>query len=190
MTILINLLGQPSSGKTSLAAKLFSKLKSMGMNAEYVNEYVKGWAWEGREMTSFDQLYIFGKEAHNQSKLFNKVDIIISDSPVMLATFYQYFLNGKNSLQVPCHYFYDTAEELGVQAMNFFLPRRKKYSSKGRYQTEQEADELAKQLKTWLYEENFYYEELNCPDKERLEIIMERLEGITHNFEGFNIDDH
>lgn len=49
MTILINMLGSPSSGKTSLSAKLFAQLKAMDLNAEYTSEYVKGWAWEGKK---------------------------------------------------------------------------------------------------------------------------------------------
>lgn len=37
------MLGCPSSGKTSLSAKLFAQLKAMDLNAEYTSEYVKGW---------------------------------------------------------------------------------------------------------------------------------------------------
>lgn len=177
MTTLLNFLGQPSSGKTSLSALVFAKLKEIGAEVEYASEYVKSWAWESRKMTPFDQYYIFGKECHNQSILFNKVDIVISDSPVMLTAFYHYFYNKKNSLRVPCREFYETAEnDFEVKPINFFLPRRKDYNPRGRFQTQEEADNISVMLKTWLNFEGYPYVELLCEDNERLNEVMKVLE--------------
>ena len=188
MTILINMLGCPSSGKTSLSAKLFAQMKAMDLNVEYTSEYVKGWAWEERKIGPFDQFYIFGKETHNQSRLFDKVDFIISDSPVMLTAFYHYFYNGNEALNDVCHNFYSLANEAGVQVINFFLPRKKKYIAKGRYQTEEEANAMVFQLKEWLNKERYEYIELECPDKERLNVVMEELKKITGDFNGMAVD--
>lgn len=187
MTILINMLGCPSSGKTSLSAKLFAQLKAMDLNAEYTSEYVKGWAWEGKKVGPFDQFYIFGKETHNQSRLFDKVDFIISDSPVMLTAFYHYFYNGNEALNEVCHNFYNLAEEAGVEVVNFFLPRKKKYVAKGRYQTQEEADALAFQLKEWLNKEEYEYTILECPDKERINVVLEKLREMTGDFDGMSV---
>ena len=187
MTILINMLGCPSSGKTSLSAKLFAQLKAMDLNAEYTSEYVKGWAWEGKKVGPFDQFYIFGKETHNQSRLFDKVDFIISDSPVMLTAFYHYFYNGNEALNEVCHNFYNLAEEAGVEVVNFFLPRKKKYVAKGRYQTQEEADALAFQLKEWLNKEGYSYIDLECPDKERINVVLEKLKEMTGDFDGMSV---
>lgn len=184
MTILINMLGAPSSGKTSLSAKLFAQLKAMDLNAEYTSEYVKGWAWEGKKVGPFDQFYIFGKETHNQSRLFDKVDFVISDSPVMLTAFYHYYYNKNNALNEVCHNFYKLAEESGVKVLNFFLPRKKKYNPKGRYQTEEEADQLALDLKEWLGNEGYSYDELLCPDKYRIDFVIEKLKELTGDFDG------
>ena len=188
MTVLINMLGQPSSGKTSLSAKLFAQLKAMDLNAEYTSEYVKGWAWEGKKVGPFDQFYIFGKETHNQSRLFDKVDFIISDSPVMLTAFYHYFYNGNEALNEVCHNFYNLAEEAGVEVINFFLPRKKKYIAKGRYQTAEEADALAFQLKEWLNKEGYEYIELECPDKERVNVVLEKLREIVGDLDGMALE--
>jgi len=187
LTILINMLGCPSSGKTSLSAKLFAQLKAMDLNAEYTSEYVKGWAWEGKKVGPFDQFYIFGKETHNQSRLFDKVDFIISDSPVMLTAFYHYFYNGNEALNEVCHNFYNLAEEAGVEVVNFFLPRKKKYVAKGRYQTQEEADALAFQLKEWLNKEGYEYTILECPDKERINVVLEKLKEMTGDFDGMSV---
>lgn len=181
------MLGCPSSGKTSLSAKLFAQLKAMDLNAEYTSEYVKGWAWEGKKVGPFDQFYIFGKETHNQSRLFDKVDFIISDSPVMLTAFYHYFYNGNEALNEVCHNFYNLAEEAGVEVVNFFLPRKKKYVAKGRYQTQEEADALAFQLKEWLNKEEYEYTILECPDKERINVVLEKLREMTGDFDGMSV---
>ena len=178
MTILINFIGQPSSGKTSLSAKLFARLKELELDAEYVSEYVKGWAWEERTVGKFDQFYIFGKETHNQSKLFNKVDYVISDSPVMLTAFYHFYYNHDNALKEVCKDFYEMADEEGVKVINFFLPRKKKYNPKGRFQTQEQADQLAKDLLAWLDNEGYEYEILNCSEKERLERVLQRIKEI------------
>lgn len=175
-TILLNFLGSPSTGKTSLSAKVFARLKAQDIDCEYVSEYVKGWAWEGRTISPFDQFYIFGKECHNQSMLFNKVKVIISDSPVMLSTFYHLYYNGDNSLSEPCHYFYDRAiREFNIIPLNFYLPRKREYNPNGRFQTEQQADELALMLKDWLYKEGYNYEELTCDDEDRADLVLNRV---------------
>lgn len=184
MTVLINMLGCPSSGKTSLSAKLFAQLKAMDLNAEYTSEYVKGWAWEGKKVGPFDQFYIFGKETHNQSRLFDKVDFIISDSPVMLTAFYHYYYNGNTALNEVCHNFYTLAEQAGVKVINFFLPRKKKYITKGRYQTEVQADQVARDLMDWLDTEKYPYEVLECPDKERINVVLERIKETVGDLEG------
>lgn len=175
-TILLNFLGASGVGKTSLSAKVFARLKAKDIDCEYVSEYVKGWAWEGRTISPFDQFYIFGKECHNQSMLFNKVQVIISDSPVMLSTFYHLYYNNDNSLSDPCHYFYRRAvEEFHIKPMNFFLPRKKEYNPNGRYQTKEQSDELAIMLRDWLDNEGYTYEELNCSDEERIDIVMGKI---------------
>lgn len=177
MTTLINFLGSPGVGKTTLCAKVFAALKGNFMEAEWSPEYVKGWSWEQRTISPFDQYYIFGKECHNQSRLFNKVDVLLSDSPVCLTAFYQYFYNRKNTLSVPCHDFYDTAtKDFGVNVISFFLPRKKEYNPNGRYQTQEESDLVSAMLKTWLNEEGFGYYELSCEDEDRLDEVMKILE--------------
>lgn len=149
---------------------------------------MKGWAWEGKKVGPFDQFYIFGKESHNQSRLFNKVDFIISDSPVMLTAFYHYFYNGNEALNEVCHNFYKLAEEkAGIKTLNFFLPRKKKYIAKGRYQSEQEADKVATDLRNWLDKEGFPYIVLDCPDKERLNVVMEYIKKEVGDLDGLSL---
>ena len=188
MTLLVNFLGAPSSGKTSLSAELFAYMKAQDINVEYTSEYVKGWAWEGKTVGPFDQFYIFGKETHNQSRLFNKVDFIISDSPVMLTAFYHVFYNEDEALNDVCQNFYRLAKEkANIKVINFFLPRKKEYITRGRFQTEAEANEVALGLKNWLEKEKYEYTELDCLDEERLEIVIKSIEEIVGDLNEFSM---
>ena len=185
MTVLINLLGSPSAGKSTAAGKLFSYLKDLNLNVEFVPEYVKSWAWDKRTISPYDQFYFFGKEAHNQSHLFNKVDFVISDSPVLLTAFYHLYYNNDHALREVCKDFYEMAEKIdNVQVVNFFLPRKKKYNSKGRYQTQEQADAIAEMLKNYLKIDCYPYIEVDCKDSERVDFMVKELKKITNDFEG------
>ena len=105
-TTLINFLGSPCSGKSVLGTQLYTELKVRDYEVEFVNEFVKTWTYTGRKVNKFGQYYIFGMETENQSRLFNKVDYIIADSPVLLTSFYQQYYWGSNTLIVPAKEFY------------------------------------------------------------------------------------
>ena len=177
MTILLNLLGGPGVGKTSLGAQIFAYLKAHFINVEFVQEYVKSWVYEGKEINKYNQYTLFGIEVNNQSSLFNKVKFLIADSPVMLTAFYQYFYNKKNTLSIPCHDFYDTAiKENKIEVINFFLPRMRDYNLAGRYQTQEESDCAAELLKAWLNIEGYEYTVLSCNDEDRLKEVIKAIE--------------
>lgn len=182
-SIIINLLGSPSSGKSTLACRLFAKLKDMNMNVEYTPEYVKSMVWSGKKINPYDQITITGAEVQQQSRLFNKVDFIISDSPVLLTAFYHKYYNKDNALREICKDFYDMAYKLdGVRTLNIFLPRKKGYQTEGRYQTEEEANEVARMLKQWLEVEGYPFIELGCPDEDRVGEIIKLLSDMTEGF--------
>lgn len=187
MSIVINLIGSPSVGKSTTAVKLFGELKAMGLSAEYSPEAAKLWVYEHKKINKYGQYVLFGEEVRQQSRLFNEVDIIISDSSPILAAFYNYYYNRENSLSEACHGFYKKLEEDGIQVVNFFLPRKKKYVAKGRYQTEEESNEVALMLREWLQQEGYPYIDLECSDKERVGVILEKLKEMTGDFNGMAV---
>ena len=132
-TLVVNLYGGPGTGKSTSAAATYASLKMDGCNAELATEYAKEIVWEGRHYLLSDQLYIFAKQNRKLERLYNKVDVIVTDSPLLLCYYYS---NNTNILNL--------INEMLVKArqLHIFLERKKKYNPKGRYQTEEEALEI------------------------------------------------
>ena len=184
----LNLIGAPAVGKSTTAAKLFGELKAMNLNVEYSPEVVKTWCYEGRQVNKYDQYYLFGCECHNQSRLFNSVDFIISDSSPILAAFYNYYYNkGDDSLSSACKEFYRKVSSDNIKVINLYLPRKKKYVAKGRYQTEEEANEVTTQLQNWLNSEGYEYTILDCAYKDRVGSILEIIRKEVGDFNGMAV---
>lgn len=139
-TIVINLIGGPGSGKSTLAAGLFYELKKLGFNAEMSLEFAKDKVWEESIRTLDDQIYIFGKQYHKLWRLNNKVDIIITDSPLLVSLYYN---------QIESKYFDNFVIEQFNRFNNvtYFIERdEENYQEEGRLQTFEEAKDIDKKL--------------------------------------------
>ena len=99
----------------------------------------------------------------------NKVDVIITDSPIILSSFY----NSDEMIQ----------EELDALVMktfnsynnmNYFIERVKPYQEKGRFQTEEESDQIADEVSTLLDEKEVDYEVI-AGDTEGYDYIVEQI---------------
>lgn len=86
--LVVNLFGAPGAGKSTGAAYIFSKLKMAGVNAELVTEFAKDKVWEESKAVFQNQAYIFGKQYFRISRVQDKVDVVITDSPILLSSFY------------------------------------------------------------------------------------------------------
>lgn len=78
-TLVINLIGGPCSGKSTIAAELFARLKKMGIHCELVSEYIKDRIYEENQTMPKNQIAIFGMEHYNISNKLGKVDVIVHD---------------------------------------------------------------------------------------------------------------
>lgn len=151
-TIVINLLGAAGSGKSSLAGELFGKLKKAGYNCEYVQEFVKKSVYEGNSAVLKNQLFVLANQYYNIDLLRDKVDIIITDSPLLLSIFYNKYFDKSNSFRIPDEifegltmYVHSTFDNL-----NYFIKRNHEYKREGRYQDETRAREEEKILENLM----------------------------------------
>jgi adenylate kinase family enzyme len=87
-TKVINLVGAPGAGKSTIASQLFSRMKWEGYDVELVSEYAKELVWEERMETMKNEVYLFGKQHQRLFRLKNKVQYIITDRPLILSQFY------------------------------------------------------------------------------------------------------
>lgn len=154
-TIVINLIGGPGSGKSTLAAGLFYELKKKGFNTEMSLEFAKDKVWEESIRTLDDQIYIFGKQYHKLWRLNDKVDIIITDSPLLVSLYYN---------QIESKYFNDFVIEQFNRFNNFtyFIERNQtNYQEEGRLQTFDEAKEIDKKLIDILQKYDIKFTKIN-----------------------------
>jgi len=92
--LVVNLFGGPGCGKSTVAAGLFYELKRNGLSAELVTEFAKDCIWEERHvLLEEDQLFILAEQHRRIYRLRGKVDIIITDSPLVLSALYFNDLN-------------------------------------------------------------------------------------------------
>lgn len=161
MTKILNLYGGPGVGKSTTATGVFSRLKTKGINCEYVNEFAKEIVWEGATPMLDNQLHIFAEQFRRQFRLIGKVDYVITDSPLLLsAVYFDHWFKKRNTkmfddkyCELTKTYFLETYKQF--DNINWVIHRAKSYEPKGRMQTEDEArviDEAVQNylLKNWV----------------------------------------
>ncbi len=165
-TLVINLAGAPGAGKSTLATEIFSKLKKLGYNCEYVDEYAKHLVYEGNNVRLQNQLMVFSNQFHAQYVLNDKVDIIITDSPLLFSIFYNKLKDDKDIAKLPDK----LITELVLHAhnsfdnLNYFLVRNHDYQTVGRLQTESEAQKYQEDIKTLYKTLNLDFKVLNSTE--------------------------
>lgn len=158
--LVVNLFGVPGSGKSTGAAYIFSKLKMHGVNAELITEFAKDKVWEESTEVFRNQVYIFGKQYFRMSRCIDKVDVIVTDSPLLLSKFY----NQSDILG-------DEFDNLVVKVFHsfnnksFLLNRVKPYNPNGRFQTESESDAMSSSMRDLLMSNRVDFLEVDgCED--------------------------
>jgi hypothetical protein len=152
MTKIVNLFAGPGAGKSTTAAGLFYNLKMDGFKVELVLEYAKDLVWEERLQTIQNQPYLFGKQYNRLFRLLGKVDIIITDSPILLCCLYAGSSYPESFKQAVLDIF-NTMDNL-----NYLLMGTKVYDPLGRLQTEKEAREIDKNVTHLLNTSNIPYQ--------------------------------
>lgn len=161
--------GGPGTGKTTTSAGVFTKLKKLDFDCEMNREYVKDWVWEKRTIKPGDQTYIFAKQSRRERQYIeNKLDYIISDSPMALSILYgrlhDKYEQEHNACLAMLKQHHAFCKDHGYKTEHIFLSRKKKYNPNGRFQTEEEAIEIDFQCLSLLNELNINYKIFDCDD--------------------------
>ena len=166
MTVVINFFGQPGAGKSTHAANLFAHMKRKGINCELVTEYAKRVTWGGTQNILQNQLYVFAKQHNTQFWLKDKVDFIITDSPLLMSLHYG-AAEGETFKKI-------VREKSGeFHNVNFFVKRTKAYNPLGRNQTEDESNTIGEQMQSLLTRESVAYTIIDSDTP--VESVMEKI---------------
>lgn len=150
-TKVINIVASPCAGKSTLACSLFSILKRMHLNVEYVSEFAKDLVWKGEIDLLNNQYYVAYRQYEILKSVYGKVDYIVCDSPLVVSLFYNYY-NKDNVSDVlgTSRMILDKMEEF--DNMYIFIKRRKElpYISVGRIHSEEESTNIEENLEYLL----------------------------------------
>ena len=159
----INFYGGPGSGKSTAAAGLFYHMKIAGYNVELTDEFAKECVWEGNLPMLADQLWVLGHQHRKILRLSDKVDYIITDSPVLLSPIYRnrygeaLYSDLIDKMALECYNLY-------TRNINFMLKRPDQFDQEGRAQNYEETLEIDAAIVEQLEKLNIQYIKLESGD--------------------------
>ena len=184
-TKVINIVGGPGAGKSTIASGVFNLLKMNRKEAELVNEYPKSLVWEERKRTFDDSLYLFAKQAHIQYSINGKVTYMVTDRPLIMSNMYHNFWMAQDWPNEWNEAFYKLVKQTWDLYDNqvYLINRVIAYESNGRNENEEEARVQDKLTKKWLDDYGIDYIIIDGDDNAHFKIY----EDIVKKEEGQNI---
>lgn len=165
-TIVVNLFGAPCAGKSTAAAYIFALLKMAGINAELVTEFSKDVVWEEAKEPFNTQAYIFGQQLFRQNRCNGKVDVIVTDSPILLSIIYNHEPDYDFTRYVlHCFDLFNN--------MNYYINRTHGFVESGRVHSEEQSDIIARQIKYLLNRYNIPFDEKDSSEETYRSIVGE-----------------
>jgi len=175
--IVVNLIGGPGCGKSIMAAKLFEKLKLKYISCDISMEYIKRKLREKALKVIESQIYIFGKQQFQLFTMKDEVEVIITDSPLILSAIYD---------KTQCKHLKALIlkEFKAYKNFTYFIERDDsvEYEQEGRYQDLKGAKEVDRSVKKFMDDHKIPYKIVNGIGKQsRKEIIQDILKELGRN---------
>jgi hypothetical protein len=172
-TKVINFVASPSSGKSLMAALVFSELKMMHFRAEYVQEYAKTLIWQDRLEELANQYNVSYEQYKMIKSVDGKVDYICLDSPLLLGLYYNIH-HEDNVSDIT------KTEKMILSKMSefdniyIFLERNEEfpYETEGRIHNEEQSKVIASELLNLLDEFGIEYRSFKS-DKKNVSSILD-----------------
>lgn len=166
-SILISIIGSPSSGKSTLATNLHSDIKKIGKNSIFISEEATDYiATNGVPSDPIDQMTIFYKQTNKENMFIGSKDYIICDSSGLLNYFYFRKLFSKplsnKDITVINHLQKEILKNINKWDYLFYTPPILTNINDGiRFQNSDEIISLDRCIKSYLDTENIPYHDLS-----------------------------
>lgn len=172
-TKVINFVASPSTGKSLMAALIFSELKMRHYKAEYVQEYAKTLIWQDRLDDLANQYNVSLEQYRMIKSVSGKVNYICLDSPLLLGVFYNRYHDG-NVCNV------EKTEKMILSKMSefeniyIFLERNEEfpYETEGRIHNEEQSNVISAKLLDLLDELGIKYRKFKS-DKKNVQDMLD-----------------
>ena len=173
-TLVINLIGGPCSGKSTVAAELFARLKKMGVHCELVSEYVKERIYEENKTMPLNQIPIFGMEYYSIVNKVGKVDCIVHDGSFINNIIYKQGINPEFDTLV-------VSEYKKFINLDFFIKRGNiEFEDYGRIHNFKQSKELDKIIKDTYNNYDLEFIEVESRDAvdKMIPVILRKIESM------------
>lgn len=173
--LVVNFFGGPGAGKSTLALGVASKLKQIGVNCEYIHEFAKELTWDERFNAMKNQTLILGSQYEMLRRCIDQVDVIITDTSLLNSALYGQKLAFSDKISDLAIAMFNSMEN-----MTFVVDREKEYSSVGRSQSEEEAHNIDRMVRTFLNTCVIDYHHVPGSAKGE-ELVLERIQNYMKN---------
>ena len=139
MALVVNILGGPCAGKSSICAGVFSKLKALGIVCELQTEVIKNEIYKENNTIRYNQIALFGETLYQIRTKANNVDVVVNDGSLLSNIIYE-----KDEGQA----FHNLviAKYKEFNNLDFFIHRADGFQTVGRYNTLEESIEIDNQI--------------------------------------------
>jgi len=164
MSLIINIFGGPSVGKTTLASKLFVGMRGLGMSVEMPQEFPKMLSFEGNTNALSDQLWVLANQHRSIVQMYGQVDYIIMDSPILMSIVYKQLHSFDYPASMYGSKFDDLVYELHSSYLNLNLSLTRNdswFNNNGRLNTLSESKTIDTELQRLLEYYNIPNHQLN-----------------------------
>jgi uridine kinase len=178
-TSIINVIGGPGIGKSTICAIIFSQLKLKGFVVEYVQEYAKQLVWTHDFDTLNNQYYVTKTQSNLFKQMIGHVDFIVTDGSILHGLYYnRHNKDNTSNIEKTERLILDTYSKFNN--INIVLERGPfLYEQHGRIETEKESKEIDIILRHMMSRNNINYESFisNC-DQDNINKLIQYIESL------------
>jgi hypothetical protein len=168
ISIVVNCIGGPGVGKSFLAMDITKYLKRVGIQCELAEEYAKRLAWEGNRQALADQLNVFSGQAYLQELLRDKVEVIVTDSPLILSCIYNADRTSPTFKRLVMERFNS------YHNLTYFVQRSLPFDPSGRIHNLEESKKIDVEIERLLVEHEIPFQRV-FPGEYSLDIIVNEI---------------